>query len=92
MRHLLVLLLSSHAYATDLDKQLHFTASALITTASYQVLKKNEAAEPFVMSMFIGLAAGIAKEMTDKKFDHGDIEADVFGVVTGSVFNLYLEW
>lgn len=73
--------LSTSANALEQDKALHFTASALIAAASYQV-----SPDP-VFVIGTTMAIGIAKEFYDRqrggKFDGRDIAADLLGALVG---------
>lgn len=59
-----------------IDKIAHFAVSAFLVLATGRFLH-------WAISVCVGLAFGLAKEMLDKDFNWKDLLADVIGVVAG---------
>ena len=72
------------------DKKLHFSGSVILGAGSEYVLRKlND--KPFnrwqrvAAATGMGLVPGVIKEVTDSKFDAGDLLADVTGSFVGAL-------
>ena len=64
-----------------LDKLLHFFVGAFIVLATGRFLH-------WTISVCVGLALGLAKELLDKDFNWKDLLADVIGVAVGAAILL----
>ena len=76
----------------DKDKKQHFAISVALGAASEYGLRQLNIAsdsrwERIFLAAGIGLIPGIAKEMTDSKFDKQDLLADAIGSFTGAVLS-----
>lgn len=66
------------------DKYLHFMVCMVLT----QILCKLTIS--IILPLIVVLSIGILKELFDKfimkeKFDYGDLEADIYGILTGAM-------
>ncbi len=73
------------------DKQTHATASAAITAITYAKLRdaKYSKGTALAIAAVAALGMGVAKELMDKQFDSGDMQANMLGV---SVSAVVLAW
>lgn len=68
------------AYAVEQDKVLHATTSACIYGATALVGNAHNHEDPdLLLPLAITLGLGLFKELTDQRFDEGDLIADCVG-------------
>ena len=83
--------ISDYLSKIEVDKWEHFDASVLIAFVVTVLLKACGVKQPYslLIGFTVGVIAGFAKEIWDKKsgekFDWQDIKADALGSVVGAV-------
>jgi len=91
---------------TQNDKQKHIAATAAVSALSdmiycnYYQNRYNTApskTKRYLVSVSSGIIAGFLKEMYDKsqknnRFDHKDLQADIFGSILGSFLKIEIKW
>ena len=82
---------SDYLLYIEVDKWEHFDASVLIAFVVTVLLKACGVKQPYslLIGFTVGVIAGFAKEIWDKKsgesFDFADIKADVYGATAGAL-------
>lgn len=87
---LIVLLTQSSAHALDLsekDKQLHLGVCFSATVGTYGVLRAVgwNHKKSLWTGIFLSMAIGVAKEISDPKVDEQDLQADAIGTAVGAM-------
>jgi len=92
-----LLCVMSSLLAIKPDKVLHFAACAgvTVTTTTLERYYGVETNRAILDGMAVSLAIGLGKEFYDAssggKFDIGDLDADIAGIICGTVINLVLK-
>lgn len=96
---LFTFILSSQALAVNFqepDKKLHAGVSYGLTMGSYGILRSGGVKEPVMLSMLkaaaFSMSVGLAKEMTDPRFDREDLEADAIGTGAGLLIPVSIQF
>ena len=91
----LLLALFSLPARADTDKAAHFGVAYAAQSLTYGFAKKAfrlNRTEALIFSAFTVLVVSTAKEVTDRKFDAGDVRANMLGIATASATVLIFDF
>ena len=94
---ILLVFTSLNAYSFDIneeDKQKHFGVSATISAPVYMTARNAKWSrwESILVASLVSLSIGHMKELSDKKYDSQDMEANAAGTATGILIPLTFEF
>lgn len=73
--------------ALELDKQAHAYACFGLSLASADLVESRGGRYPELKGLGLALGVGFLKELTDPRFEGGDLLADTLGAVTAALFH-----
>ena len=85
---LAILLISTSAHAFEpTDVQLHIGATYIISSVatSYMLNKTCDKQKAIMFGIGVGLAAGVIKELADKRIQNKDLAGNLLGSIAGSI-------
>ena len=92
-----LLLSTNQTWATDFgqrDKQLHLAATTGISSVAYNLSRQTgySRVQSYFMAMSLASTVGLVKELSDKKYDQDDMQANVLGASLGPVLFVQFEF